>query len=60
MQFIMFSNYKLHCKLHRAMCSRFDTILACDRQTDRQDGRNCYSQYSACNASIAERCKNGL
>jgi len=22
------------CKLHRATCSRFDTILACGRQTD--------------------------
>jgi len=22
------------------------------------DGRNCHSQYSACNASIAARCKN--
>ena len=28
------------------------------RQTDREtDGRNCYSQYSACNASIAACCK---
>ena len=25
-----------HCKLHRATCRRFDTILACDRLTDRQ------------------------
>ena len=24
------------CKLHRATCSRFDTIPACDRQTDRR------------------------
>ena len=23
-------------RLHRAMCSRFDTIPACDRRTDRQ------------------------
>jgi len=28
------------CKLHRATCRRFDTIPACDGQTDRQtDGR---------------------
>jgi len=36
------------CKLHRATCSRFDTIPACDRQTGRRtdwrtDGRNCRS-----------------
>ena len=24
------------CTLHRATCRRFDTLLACDRQTDRQ------------------------
>ena len=36
------------CKLHRATCSRFDTIPACDRRTDRQtDG-------------IAARCKKNL
>jgi len=28
------------CKLHRATCRRFDTIPACDGQTD---GRNCCS-----------------
>jgi len=36
------------CKLHRATCRRFDTIPACDGQTDRQtdgrtDRRNCCS-----------------
>ena len=40
-----------------ATCYRFDTIPACDRRTDRQtDGRNCYSYYSACNASVGARC----
>ena len=30
----------LNCKLHRATCRRFDTIPACDRQTDRRaDGQ---------------------
>jgi len=36
------------CKLHRATCRRFDTIPACDGQTDRRtdgraDRRNCCS-----------------
>jgi len=26
------------CKLHRATCRRFDTIPACDGQTDRRTG----------------------
>ena len=43
------------CKLHRATCRRFDTIAACDGQTNGQTGgqtdrRNC--------CSIAARCKN--
>ena len=29
----------LNCKLHRATCRRFDTIPACDRQTDRRADR---------------------
>jgi len=41
---IFFGFYKtrhilVSCKLHRAMCRRFDTIPACDGRTDRQTDR---------------------
>jgi len=41
---ILLSNGGNCTSLHRATCRRFDTIPACDGQTDgRTDRRNCYS-----------------
>jgi len=45
------------CKLHRATCSRFDTIPACDRRTDRQtDGIAIASTALAMRALRRARC----
>jgi len=42
-------------------CRRFDTIPACDGRTDgRTDGIALANTALACNASIAERCKNPI
>jgi len=45
-------------RLHHPAFSRFDTIPACDRQTDRTDGIAIASTaLSACYASTAACCK---
>jgi len=43
------------CKLHRAMCHRFNTMPACDRRTDRQTELPYLVQRLQC---IVARCKN--
>jgi len=42
------------CKLHHATCRRFDTIPACDGQTDRQCQGRPMSKKTECLEALSE------